>query len=259
MKTATTFSLSAALLGLGFAALSLTPALADSTPTPSPSTSTKAEQQAQVQLDRMHSIQQKGDGYITPRLTSLNSFLSYTKGSSVATSSQAQSVIGELGSEVSGLTTLKGTIDAFSDPSQIKTGLLPLVQDIFSNYRVYAVVLPKDHGLLHVAYLNNLTTNFATVQAQITQEITFAQGQNLNVSTLQADNTKYGAAVSQFSTDLNAVQGTLAALTPQGYPGNESSFATAKTQFGTVHTDAGAVQAAYKQFVADFKALFGVK
>ncbi len=244
------------LMQSGVNAQSITTIATSATTTPTPTN--KVLQQVQNQTTRMQNIKTKADGYITERISAITNFIAFINASKVASSTQAKQAITALNTDISGLTSLKTQIDAFNDPSNIKSGLMPLVQQIFTTYRIYAIELPKYHLLLHIAYFNVLNTNFTAAEQNLTQDITFAQGQSKNVTTIQADNTKYSNDVAKFNSDVQTAEAALNAITPADYQKGASAFTTVKADYAIVHTDIQAVHSDFTQFIKDFKALFNL-
>jgi hypothetical protein len=96
--------------------------------------STSATQTAAVQA-----IITRGDKEIERRLTTLNGLSSLISSSTKISAANKASLTTEVSSEITGLTSLKTTLDAATTVDSAKTS----AKSIFSDYRVYALIVPK--------------------------------------------------------------------------------------------------------------------
>ena len=241
-------------------ATAATPRATESPKTEATASSTALTREAQEKQTRLTALKTQGDTLIAERLKSLSELNASLSAAKTSTSSEGIAALTSISSATQGLTALKLQIDAVTDPSQIDTVLKPLVKGIFSNYRIYELEIPRDHGLAHLALLDQLSGNYAVVQQNMSKDLAYAEGQpTIDSTLLKADNAKFAADVAKQNTDLTATQNLLISLAPQSYPGDKNSLAQTKTNLTTLHADAEAIHADYAKFVKDFKAEFDLK
>ncbi|HEY4964109.1 MAG TPA: hypothetical protein VIH90_05430 [Candidatus Saccharimonadales bacterium] len=113
----------------------------------------------------VQAIISKGDAEIERRLTTLNSLSSKISSSSKISAADKASLTDEVNSEISGLNSLKTTLDGSTTIASAKAA----AQSIFNDYRVYALIVPKislmqatDNQQLVEARLATLETNLGT-------------------------------------------------------------------------------------------------
>ena len=98
------------------------------------STTTTSASQA-----RLGAIIAKGDQEITRRLSTLNTLTAKINAATKLTASDRATLTNEVDTTISGLTTLKTQLDSETTLAAAKTD----VANIYSEYRVYALVAPK--------------------------------------------------------------------------------------------------------------------
>jgi hypothetical protein len=186
------------------------------------SSSTTAANQARLQR-----IITRGNSEITRRLTSLNTLTSKISSTTKLSADDQASLSAEVNTEISGLTTLKTQLDAETTVTAAATD----AQSIITEYRVYALVLPKvnliktaDSQQVAEGQLATLATNLATRLAGTT-------GDSALQAALSDMNTKVPAAQALSSGVETAVLG----LEPSSYTAGELS--NYRNQLKTAQTD----------------------
>ena len=212
--------------------------------------------QTQNEQTRLSSIKAKADTYIEARINAVNSMISYINTSKLVSTDQAKETLLTLNSDLSGLTTLKGQIDSFSSTVNIKSELLPLVDQIFTTYRVYSIELPKDHLLFHSVYFDNLNNTFNTAKSNMTQDVAYAQSQGKDITTIQSDLAAYNTSLIKYNSDVTTAENDLKSISPADYQKGANVFTNSKADFAAAHQDIQAIHSSFKQFSADFKKLF---
>ena len=162
---------------------------------------TRAENQASRSANKtanqLQNIQSRADTLIMNRLDSLNTLLNRVQSDTRLTTSEKSSLVTEIQTDVSGLTALKGKIDADTDVTTARTD----EKTIITSYYVYAVFEPKVQLLVT---LNNLQTTAGYIQALIPQL------QNL-INTLKSQ----GKDTSQLQSSLDDISSQLTTINTQ--------------------------------------------
>ena len=158
-------------------------------------------------------LQYRGNQLIKERVNSLNANMQAVAANGTLTAEQKATLTGILSSNVTGLTALKASIASSTDASSTKV----LVNSIFTNFRIYGIVIPQVRLDKRVFDLQNhsqkLSDLFVKVQAKIDEAKT--KGKDVTVWQKNLDDSKVLVA-----TDMSKLAGLLpkiATLTPATY------------------------------------------
>src|SRR5262249_30925137 len=127
----------------------------------------------------------------------------------------------DISTNQNGLTQLKSKLDAETDPREA----LKDVKNIYLQFRIYAVVLPRDNHQLWLDMLSNATGKLADLEPTIQDAIDKAPGglkEQLN--TLFSD---YKSQVSEAQAQIAAGQGRLPILTVDNFNNNRTAYLNA--------------------------------
>lgn len=215
-------------------------------------------QEAQNKQERMSKIKQEADMYIQERITAINALIIQIDNAKYTSATTLQIIQG-LREDIQGLQSLQAQIDTFNDPSQIQMTLFPLVKEIFTNYRIYAVTLPKAHALFYLSSLLYKTNAFAIIYLNMNNDIAYAQSQNIATITLQADAATFNADNTKLINNEQSVESQVNELMPQAYSSNEAPLKELKSKVASLHQEIANVEADYRQFTDDFKTASGLK
>lgn len=234
-------SLSALLIVLapaGTFALDVTPAAQDS------SAATTAANQT-----KLNDLKTRGSAEITRRLATLDKMSAVINGSSKLSSADKTSLISQVNSEISGLTALKTKLNADTD----LTTALADVQSIYSEYRVYALLVPKIY-LLNTSD-NELTNDdkLTTLAGKLQTRITAAQTAGKDVTSLQSSLSDMNAKISAAQGLANAVNSKVEPLQPSDYNTDKTILSGQRDQLQTAHQDNVAAYNDAKTIVAGLK------
>jgi archaellum component FlaC len=158
----------------------------------------QASRSADRSANQLQNIKNKADTLIMNRLDSLNNLLTRVQNDTRLSTSEKSSFVSEIQQDVSGLTALKGKIDADTDVATARAD----AKSIITNYYIYAVFEPKVRLLVT---LNNLQTTASYVQALVPQI------QNL-INTLKSqgkDTSQIQPLLDDISTQLQTINTTL--------------------------------------------------
>lgn len=179
-----------------------------------------------------------GDARIAQRLTSLktlNGKVTNQLNAGHISSAQAGSLQSDVTTNQNGLNQLKSKLDAETDISAARQD----VRTIYTQFRIYLVVLPRDYNITWLDVLQNVDGKLRAVQPKIESAIDHApaseQGQ---LNTLYSD---LKAQLQEAESQIDAAQGQIATLTPANFDNARSVYTTAWTDFRsdtkTAHAD----------------------
>lgn len=204
-----------------------------------------------VNTTRLQNIISKGDQEIERRLTTLNTLTSKINAATKLTASDKTTLSNEVSTTISGLTSLKTQLDA----STTVTVAVGNAQDIYTEYRVYALVAPKI-DLIKVADDQQAVEAKLTALAQKLQtRIAAEQQAGKNVTTLQSELTDMNAKIAASQAISLNIESTVINLEPSDYNSNHAVLSGDNTQLKTAHNDNAAADTDAKNIVAALKSL----
>jgi hypothetical protein len=194
----------------------------------STSTATKT-----AQTQRVQNIITKGNLEIERRLTTLTTLTSKIDASTHLSVSDKTTLTDEVGTTISGLTTLKTTLDADTTITSAHTN----AESIYTEYRVYALVAPKV-SIVKVAddqqvVQSKLTTLAGKLQTRIEAE----PQSNSNVATLNSKILDMNNQVTAAGKISTTIESSVINLQPTDYNSNHDVLSGDAAQLKIAHTD----------------------
>jgi len=154
-----------------------------------------------------------GDCEIGRRLTTLNTQASRVSSSKVLTASDKTALSNEISSTVSGLNSLKATIDADTTLATLRSD----VTKIATEFRVYLLVVPQINLVAASDAVAAIQPHFATISTDLAARIAAAQTAGKDVTAAQAALDAMNAKVSAAAGLANGLPAKLLPLTPADY------------------------------------------
>jgi hypothetical protein len=196
-------------LALSGGTVSATTAAASS----SVSTSTSPTLSAATQQQHLTNIKTKGAAEITRRLTSLNNVLSKINSTTKLSASDKTTLTNEVNAEITGLQALQTQLAA----DTTLASAISDAQSIITEYRVYALVLPKiwlvktaDDELVTQG---NLTTLAGKLQTRLTAEQTAGK----DITTLQDELSDMNTQITAAQKISTSIESAVINLQPSKY------------------------------------------
>lgn len=179
-----------------------------------------------------------GDTAISNRLTVLNTLNSKATSEHNAghlSDALFGSISGDVSSDTQGLTQLKAKLDAETDITAARQD----VRNVYYQFRVYAVVLPRDYRQIWYGVMSFVDRKLRGIQPKIEDAISHApSSEQAQLNQLYSD---YKAQLQEAESQLDAAQGQFATLTVNNFNTALSVYATAlsdtKTDEQTAHRD----------------------
>jgi hypothetical protein len=185
----------------------------------------------------IHCIITAGDRFIATRqaaLTTLSGKVSERLNDKLITNDQANVLQSDISTNQSGLASLKSKLDAETNPQAARLDVV----NIFFQFRIFAVVLPRDYRRLYLDIEINVDVKLRNLGPAVQQAINNAPpGEQAQLNTLFTDyKTQLSTAESQF----DVAQAQFPALTPSNFNYNRSSYTSSLTRLDnaekTIHT-----------------------
>src|ERR1051326_1875611 len=125
-------------------------------------------------------VQKFGDVQIAARVVALDKLKLYAQGHKALTDTQRSTIVNDANTNESGLKDLKTKLDGETDINAAKTD----VQDIYTKYRIYAVVLQRDYGEILLFHEQHIITRMTDAEPTIADLIQKDQAAGHDVSKL---------------------------------------------------------------------------
>ncbi|MGZ3599735.1 MAG: hypothetical protein ACXWQ5_08455 [Ktedonobacterales bacterium] len=174
----------------------------------------------------VHCVITYGDARITERqaaLTKLGTAISDRAKDKHITSDQANSLQSDVATNQSGLAALKTKLDAETQASAARQD----VKNIYEQFRIFAVVLPRDYRTLELDIEINVKQKLKDLEPKLQTAIDSApSGIKDQLTALYND---YVLQVANAEGQIDAAQGQLPELTPTNFNTNQTGYKTALT------------------------------
>ncbi|HWT40757.1 MAG TPA: hypothetical protein VN081_05860 [Dongiaceae bacterium] len=204
-----------------------------------------------TQKARLQLIISKGDAEITRRLTSLKTLTDRINGAIKLTAADKTALTNEVNSAITGLTALKTQLDSETTLTGAKTD----VENIYSQYRVYALLGPKI-GLIRTADDQQaVEAKLQTLAGKLQTRITTAKQAGKDVTALQTQLDDLTAKITASLAISSKVESTVITLEPTDYNSDHTVLSGYNDQLKTARTDNQAAMADAKAIVAGLKTL----
>ncbi len=178
-----------------------------------------------------------GDQFIALRqtaLTTLNGKVTARENQHLISSDQSNVLQSDINTNQSGLAALKSKLDAETNPQ----GARQDVVNIFFQFRIFAVVLPRDYRRLYLDIAVNVDIKLRSFGPKVQDAISKAPAEDqAQLNTLFND---YKNQLSTAESQFDLAQAAFPALTPANFNYNRSTYQTTLSNLDaaehTIHT-----------------------
>jgi hypothetical protein len=192
-----------------------------------------------------------GDARIDERLAALNVLIGRVNAHPYLTASQKSALVSDANTNISGLNTLKSKLDAETSVSAARAD----VQSIYTQFRIFAVVLPRDYAEIWLDHEMNAHDALVGVEPTLQSLITDASNQGLNVTQEQQQYQDMGNKLADSATQDSNASALIPSLIPSNYPGTAQTFQQMRSDLKQGHSDIlGAFEDA-KNIVQELKSI----
>ena len=178
-------------------------------------------------------VQKAGDVLIVARLAALDKLNTTAAGHKNLTSDQKSTIAQDVTTNKNGLSALKTKLDAETTVDAARSD----VKNIYVQYRIYAVVLPRDYGEIELFLEQNMTTRMKNADATLSDLIAKDQAKGNDVTKLNSLKSDYDAKLADATTNENAAQGLIPSLVPANYPGTDATLKTYRSDLKNARQD----------------------
>lgn len=185
------------------------------------------------QGQHLSSIHSRGAKEITRRLTYLNNLLTQINNATHLTASDKAALTSEINNEIAGLTALQSTLAAQTSLPGAKAN----VQSMITDYRVFALIIPKVRMIIYADNQQNNETKLSTLSGKLETRIAAAKTSGTDVTSLQTKLDDMKSKISAAQTLSSGVETGVLGITPDQYNANKSILAPYHADLGTAHAD----------------------
>lgn len=235
-------------------------ATAVESPSPSPSTSASPSPSASVRASatpnpagsaRLNNLKTRGTAEINRRIASLNAALEKLKGSTRLTPADRDALIKQVQDELTGLAALKTKLAAQTDLQAARSD----VQSIVTDYRVYALMLPKARLVASADRMTTAITKLKDLEAMLQTRLTAAESNGKDVTELKKSLTDMQAKLASATNQLNGLTAKILAVTPADTNASRTALLAHRQALATAHSDLKAARVHARTIVDGLKAL----
>ena len=224
-----TVAVATAITGVFFIGSAASAASLDvNTSTSTSTTLTPAQQQQHLQ-----NIINKGNQEIARRFTTLNQLTSKINTATKLAPGDKATLNNEVATTIQGLTGLKMHLDADTTLSAAHTD----AEDIYTEYRVYYLVVPKVRMVKVADDQQAIQANLTTTAQKLQTRITAEQKAGKDVSALQTDLNNMNNEIAAAHVISNNIETSIINLQPSDYNSNHDLLVGDNTQLANAHSD----------------------
>ena len=178
----------------------------------------------------------------TAALTKLNDRANAQVAAGHITTGQASAIQADVTSNQNGLAALKSKLDAETDATAARED----VRNIYTQFRIYAVVLPRDYHEIELDIMTNVQAKMVGLESKLQQAIANAPtDEQAQLNTLYGD---YTAKLAAASTQITNANGLVSYFTPDTFNNNQATY---HTNWLTFRSDILAGRADLRQAASD--------
>ncbi len=195
-----------------------------STPTPTPGAAA---------AQHLTNLKTRGNAEIDRRITNLTAALDKLAASTKLTAAAKATLTSQLNAELTGLGALKAKLAADTVLATARTD----VQSIITDYRVYALMLPKARLVASADRFDVAEAQLTALSVKLQAKISTAKAAGQDVTAEQAGVTDMNAKIADAQTKTANVVTQLLALQPTDYNANHTVLLTFRTTLAAAQTD----------------------
>lgn len=213
---------------------------------------------AATQQARIATVISRSDTEITQRITDLNNLNTRIQAMVNVSAGEKATLQNEIQTNISGLTSLKASIDAGTDLTTVRNQ----EKTIFTSFRIYMLVIPQGYILAGADRVNTIDGMMTTLASKLQARISQAQSQGYTVTSLQSALSDFNAKVSDAAAQGQSANSGVMSLVPdQGNQGtitsNHTALVAARGNLKTATQDLQAARADAKTIVQGLKGMKG--
>ncbi len=186
---------------------------------------------------------------IDRRVTALNTAAAKISGDKHLTEAHKSALSELVATTTAGMNTQKAAVTAATDAATLR----PACEAIATDYRVFAVVIPKIHLVRAVDGLDMARTRMTNVSSKLDAGLTKAEAAGKDTAAARASASAFTDAIG--AIDTSGLADKILAVTPADYNANKAVLDSLRSTVRTEVSDAKTARDLGKKAVTDAKAL----
>lgn len=174
-------------------------------------------------------LQKRAESEIDRRIIALQAALTKIGSMKKIPESDKATLTTAIQSEITKLTDLKTKISAATDLVTLKADVATIV----TQYRIFALFLPKIHLLSAADVLGSTIDELTILASKLQTRITAAESAGMSVTSLTTTHKGMLEKIADASKQYESILTNVTPLVPDGYPGNKSTLTNARTLLTT--------------------------
>jgi heat shock protein HslJ len=188
---------------------------------------------------RYNKIQLRGNILITERINSLNANAKVIAADKTLTAEQKNALSALITTNITGLTALRASLASSTDATSTKA----LVSSIFTNFRIYGIVVPQIRIEKRIYDLQNHTQKLSDTFLKVQAKIDEAKGKGKDVAVWQKSLDDSKILVANDMNTLATLFTTVSALKPADYgTSSKATIEQANTTLKSVLKDFNSIK-----------------
>lgn len=167
----------------------------------------------------LKSIKDRGGRLIRIRLEILDRLLSRVADSKLS-AEQKTKLQADIAANVTDLKALLAKIDAKTDPANARN----LVKSIYTDFRIFAVFIPRVSGLMHAWFFINQIANINNSLAKVEIKIAELKAKGVTTTKMETLADQIKPILATGKEKFETAAGLLDALKPADYPGSKDTL-----------------------------------
>lgn len=165
-------------------------------------------------------------------LNTLNGRVSYWLNKQAITGTQASALQSDVSTNESGLNALQSKLDAETSIQEARQD----VHTMYDQFRIYAVVLPRDYRTIHADIAGNIDAKLQGMESDLQADINSAPSSEQQQLTSYYNN--FVMEVNDAANDVSTAQNGLAVLTPANFNASPGSYEATQASVTTADQNA---------------------
>lgn len=212
-----------------------------------------ASRAAERQENKLENIKGKGNKAIDERVQKLQAITNRLPTLKFLPDSTRSALLGEIASSSAGLSNLKAKLDADANVTDARADY----KKIFTDFRVYMVLIPKVRAATLLARLDAHITNLETFGLKLKARIQKATDEGKDTTGLLDQYNQYNQKVADAKAKVAQAKGLLPQLTVANAASSKQTLVTIRSLLKDAHTDVKDAHKFARNIVSNLKSLKG--
>lgn len=192
-----------------------------------------------LEQTKITDLSARGAKEIDRRIAALTALKTKISGLKKLTADQKADLTGQIQANIVELTALKTTISADTTLADLQKD----VKTIVSDYRIFALFMPKVNLLASCDRANEVVDSLTALSAKLQTKVTTAKTAGKDVTALQNSLDDMNSQIATAKTKISGAIAVVTPLDPSGYPGNKTQLQSARSELNAARKNLATARA----------------